>query len=543
MRRWTLVTLVAVVALRWLGLGAVPLADPSEARYASIAQEMLRSGDWLTPRLPDGTPYLAKPPLYFWLTAASFGVFGPTELAARLPSALAELVLLAAVLALGRRFGDPRAGPLAALIAATSVLGLGYSALSLTDMTLAACVAVALAAFARAGVDAAYDPRRPLAGLAFFAALGLAMLAKGPVGVALPALTIALWSALQRDLSWARRLPWLSGALVFLALCAPWYGAAERATPGFLRYFLLNENLLRFLTVDYGDLYGGPHERTYGTAWWLGLVGLLPWSLLLAPLALALFAARTERPRATPLDRFVLAWALAAPLFFTLSRGVVLSYLLPSLPGFALALARASRALDADTLRRALFATGIATCLALAVAAWIASPRLAMNASDLATLALALPAAGLAALAFARRSRAALWLVTALLWASSDVAIRAALGDELESVASTAHLAREIEARDDLAGCEVVFFGRRPYSAWFYFAQPTGALREARTRLDGLLAGDRCHVLVFRDEDLEDLDASALPEGVCEHGRYRAFVARGGAERPKRLASDAPVAR
>lgn len=521
-----LAALAVVVALRWIGLGILPLWDPSEGRYVAIAQEMARSGDWLTPRFPDGTPFLGKPPLHFWLTAASLRMLGPSEFAARAPSAAAELVLLAATFFVGRRAFGTRTALVGTLLAATTVLGLGYSALSLTDMVFAATTAVALAAFAVACTAPSKPPSRA-AGWAFFAGMGLAMLAKGPVGIAICAAAIAVWSILERNLQWRHRLPWATGTLIFAMIAAPWYLLAESANGGFLRYFLVNENLLRFLTEEYGDRYGDGHQRPYGYVWLMVLFGSLPWSAALAaPAARILRGHRRVVPASSP-ERFVIAWAVAAPLVFTLSRNVMLSYVLPSLPALCLVVARAiSRASEEETIRRSLAAIGLASCALLAAASLIGWSRFLAPSSAAIWLGVILPLIGVHVLLRSSWSSSVLIVATALLWAGADLAIRATIRDEIRSRSSTAHLALEIERRPELAECELVFFGKLPYSASFYLSRRADALREAQPKLEEHLADERCHILVFEDKDADRFGARDTAEQLCDHGRYEVFLDR-----------------
>jgi 4-amino-4-deoxy-L-arabinose transferase-like glycosyltransferase len=367
-------------------------------------------------------------------------------------------------------------------------------------MTFSACLALALASFARACVGEQRSDSK-LVGLGFFAALGLAVLAKGPAALAIAGATIGIWCALERDVTPLRRLPWLGGALVFLAVCAPWYALAEARSPGFLRYFFLEENLMRFATATYEDRYGEPHVHPYGTALLFAAAGFLPWTFAVT------------RRRLSSFERFALAWALACPLLFSASRNLVPQYLLPSLPGFALFLAAG------PIPRRTLLAAGIATCLALGGAALFGVTRLSLEPRAVAGLAF-VAAAGLVTLLALRGSARRILLATAVLAAAGDLAVRASFRDEFAN-ASAARLARELESRRDLADCEIVYWGRRPWSAWFYLDRPADALRKHTSLLRAHLADGRCHVLVFLAKDLDRVKPSRRGERLFEYGDYR----------------------
>ncbi len=140
--RATVVLLALVLALLVFRLGAVPLVGPDEPRYARVAVEMHRAGAWVTPTLA-GEPWLEKPPLYYWLAGASFGVLGETEAAARVPSVLAALLLVGATALFGARLYGQAAGLHAGFVAGLSLLPFAYGRAASMDMLLAATVTVA----------------------------------------------------------------------------------------------------------------------------------------------------------------------------------------------------------------------------------------------------------------------------------------------------------------------------------------------------------------------------------------------------------------
>jgi 4-amino-4-deoxy-L-arabinose transferase-like glycosyltransferase len=336
---WLLLALA--VGVRLVTLGAYPLLDPSEARYAEIARKMLETGDWLVPQFDYGVPFWGKPPLSFWLTAASMRVFGVNEFAARLPS----LVLMAACGTLVWRMAHARAGRGAALLAtaAFATMGLAFVAAGavLTDIALTLGTTLSMVGFWAAvrGPDAG----RRVGNAMFFAGLAIGLLAKGPIGVVLTALPIAGWMMWQRE--WRdvwNRVSWVIGGLATVAAVIPWYFAAERATPGFLEYFIVGEHWQRFTQPGWtGDRYGAGHQWRRGWIWLFWFAAAVPWSFVM--LDWLVRCAWAPRPRlrarvADPLWRYLAAWALAPILFFTLSRNILLSYVLPGLPAFALLL-------------------------------------------------------------------------------------------------------------------------------------------------------------------------------------------------------------
>ncbi|MFQ5655199.1 MAG: hypothetical protein ACE5GW_10785, partial [Planctomycetota bacterium] len=207
------------------------------------------------------------------------------------------------------------------------------------DVSAACCATGAIASFILAGAGA-QGWRRALWSLAFFLFLGLGMLAKGPIVVVISLAPIMLWSLFSGRWELVRALPWLKGGALGVAICLPWYLLAERATPGFLEYFFFNEHIGRFLSADYGDLYGQAHVRPYGSIWLMLAVGLLPWPLFFVAEARA--GARGVRslvPDRRSWGWLLLLWGLFPALFFTFARSVLPTYLLPGIGGLAIALA------------------------------------------------------------------------------------------------------------------------------------------------------------------------------------------------------------
>jgi 4-amino-4-deoxy-L-arabinose transferase-like glycosyltransferase len=370
--KWFGLTLIAAAVLRLLLMGQIALTDNTESRYGLIGWQMARSGDWVTPRLYVAgrlEPFKAKPPLEFWLTAISYKVFGVSSWAARVPSFLIAVGLVAATVLAARHFWGKRVACLAGAMLVTSGLFFYLAGACVLDVSLTAGVTAAMICFARfaeGGVTvplgrkgtgticAQHPPGRfaangaspPAAGrrawgIGFFLALGVAMLAKGPLALVLVGLSLAAWLTLMRRWRLAVELPWGWGLAGFLLVAAPWYIAEERAVPGFLRYFIVHEHFLRYVTSDYGDLFGAGRVQPYGTVWLMLLGAMLPWTgLAIAAVArVRLGRGVLGMLRSDPWLAYVLFWGLVPPVFFTLARQLLFTYLLPGIPGLALAAA------------------------------------------------------------------------------------------------------------------------------------------------------------------------------------------------------------
>ncbi len=336
-----IVLLLALVGRASL-LESTDLLDPTESRYASVAQQMVESGNWITPMLPmpEGmVPYMGKPPLHFWLTALSYRLLGVEEWTTRLPSFLSAIGILCAIFAFARKFFSEREALAACAIAFSSVLLFFLSGASVTDVTLTCAVTSSVVLLYRTVSGEASSKREPLYAAAI---AGLGFLCKGPVSLVMIWLPFFLWSALlwaggQREFRWVRSFPWIAALITFSAVTVPWFIASEVATPGFIRYFFWNENVARYLFKEYGDRYGSGHTHAYGTSWLLLLAAFAPWSVALL---FFLIAAGRERLKsllqANPHLLFVGCWALAAPIFFTFVRQLHIMYLLPAIPALAI---------------------------------------------------------------------------------------------------------------------------------------------------------------------------------------------------------------
>ncbi len=333
-------TLVGLV-LFFYRLGAPGLMDPDEGRYAEIAREMFLRRDWLIPHL-NLLPYLEKPPLVYWLTALCFKVCGYTEAAARLPSAVSALGGLFLAYGLGRALWGPGPGILGALVLASAA---GYVALGriLTlDMTFALCLnlGIGLGYLALSRGQARLWPWAYLA-------LALAVLTKGPVALVLAGLSWGIWvlsslppqpspiqgegvkerlflrlRLLYRERMW-RNLIQIRGWALLAVITLPWFVYVHRRYPEFFRFYILEQHLGRFLTPAIH-----PEPLYYYVPVLLGL--LLPWTWLL-PWALAAGGRWRD-----PDYRFLVIWAAVIVVFFSLSRGKLVPYILPALLPLAL---------------------------------------------------------------------------------------------------------------------------------------------------------------------------------------------------------------
>ena len=362
-------------------LGALGLVGPDEPRYAWIARAMAGTGDWVTPRLY-GAPWFEKPVLYYWAAAVGFRLDLPVEWAARLPSALAALAVALAIGWLGRKhYGNhtrSEVSPalLAPLLFSTSVAAIGFARSASPDMLFSASITLAMASAAtalrRAGslnsadaTDVASARLGTLPAVLFGVFLGLGVLAKGPAAIALAAGAIGLWALATRQWRAAFRLAHPLAILAFCIVALPWYIACALRNPDFLRVFLFQHNVERYLT---------PLFQHRQPIWFFGpivLLALVPWTALLWPVANdAIRLWRENRWTYSP-GFFFGCWAIFPVAFFSLSRSKLPGYILPAIPPLALICAVAlARAVKQNRAIAANLAAGVAaTCVIIAVVA------------------------------------------------------------------------------------------------------------------------------------------------------------------------------
>jgi 4-amino-4-deoxy-L-arabinose transferase-like glycosyltransferase len=320
--------LLAVLTLT-AALGLPPLTQPDEGRNALVAAEMQASGRWLVPTL-NQADYLDKPAFFFKLVGLSLAVFGHTETAARLPSALAALALAGALWAFARRGFDARVAALALLVLATTPLFVGFARLVIFDMVLTLFVGLAiLAGYLAEASEGSMRRRWYLAGAA---ATGLATLVKGPVGFVLPALVHWVAARVNGQRGVLRRSLAVANIAVFLAVVVPWFIGISLQAPDFPYYGIVRETFSRFTTASF---------RRTQPPWFYAVVlgaGAMPWSVLVPGAARE---AWRRRSALAPVDRLCLVWCLVVVLFFTLSRSKQPAYVLSVCLPLSLLVARA----------------------------------------------------------------------------------------------------------------------------------------------------------------------------------------------------------
>jgi 4-amino-4-deoxy-L-arabinose transferase-like glycosyltransferase len=328
-------------------LGAIGFVGPDEPRYAWIARDMAESGDWVTPRLY-GKPWLEKPPLYYWGAAICFKLFGVSETAARLPSAISALLAMLAMAWLAWRIYGAETARWLLLLLPTTASMIGFSHAAATDLPFSAMLTIAMVCAAvvlglvpdessrdwaqRAASlhgDAHVSRQRWLALILFGFFLGLAVLAKGPAGIVLCGGAVFFWALFTKRWRDALRLLHPAAIAAFCLTALPWYILCARRNPDFFRIFIIEHNFKRYLTPEF------QHIQPFWFYLPIVLVAFLPWTALLL-WSVCVGGTRAWRSRSISGSAiYFVSWSGFCIVFFSISQSKLPGYIVPSIPAIA----------------------------------------------------------------------------------------------------------------------------------------------------------------------------------------------------------------
>jgi 4-amino-4-deoxy-L-arabinose transferase-like glycosyltransferase len=340
--------IVAVIVFFGCIISPPALMDDVDAVHGQIARNMVQSGDWTIAHL-DGVAYMEKAPLPYWLIAICYLLMGVHDWVARIPTALAAVLLCFATARYGAWAFGRRAGFYAGLALATSIGLFLFTRILIPDVMLTLTITVCFMAFQRAmNEDGEESPSFRWTAL-IGVALGLGVLLKGLLALVVPVGGVLVYLAITRQLfrrqTWRKLRP-VSTVLIFLLIAAPWHVLATLRMPpyfnfsmhsgpgeyhGFFWFYFFNEHLLRFLNLRYPRDYNTVPRLAF---WLLNLLWLFPWSAYL-PAAIRLNYRPVDRAGRTRL--LALCWAGFLMLFFTFSTTQEY-YSMPIYPALALLL-------------------------------------------------------------------------------------------------------------------------------------------------------------------------------------------------------------
>jgi 4-amino-4-deoxy-L-arabinose transferase-like glycosyltransferase len=319
--------IVLCVVVFFHNLGGSALFEPDEGRNAEIAREILLTGDWVTPHY-DFMARLDKPIFYYWLIAASYKIFGVSEWSARLPSAVAALACVVLTLTLAFTMLGFWQALWSGLILATGVEFFVLSRTVILDMTLTFFITLSVGAFYW-GSTAERGHTKKGFHLIMYVSMAVGTLVKGPIGTILPGLVIFFYLFHTRKWILLKQMNIGLGIPVLLLIAASWYVWAETRNPGELRYFLFEENVLRFLTPRFH------RSQPWYYFFSVLLVGFLPWTLLLALII--------DDLRKIPFNEvtvLLVTWTVVPLFFYSFSDSKLPHYILPVYPPLAVLAAK-----------------------------------------------------------------------------------------------------------------------------------------------------------------------------------------------------------
>jgi 4-amino-4-deoxy-L-arabinose transferase-like glycosyltransferase len=341
LRQW-LIFLAVILVGRTLLSSILPLTDFSEARYAEIGRKILVFNDWITLWFMEDVPFWGKPPLAFWSVAASFKVLGVSFFNDTATTEIYTLVTAAVVFRWVRIHWNQEVAVYVAVVFLGAWLTLQTAGAVITDPLLVLSTTVVMTCF----WDAIHVRDR-FSIWVMWIALGIGLLAKGPLAPVLCGLACGAWVIVYRQwkpfFSSVGGIMLIPGLIVMLLVAAPWYLAAERATPGFFDYFIVGEHFQRYVETEWpGDRYGGVKDQPLGMIWIYFLLASMPWSLF----AVVRLLKRSNRIVVTQsyhdaplLTGYLLCWTLAPLVFFTPAKNILITYVMPALPAAAVLIA------------------------------------------------------------------------------------------------------------------------------------------------------------------------------------------------------------
>jgi 4-amino-4-deoxy-L-arabinose transferase-like glycosyltransferase len=396
---WAILIIATLYVCYFSHLGAIGFVGPDEPRYAWVARDMAESGDWVTPRLY-GKPWFEKPPLFYWGAALCFKLFGVSEAAARLPSALSALLATLAMAWLALRLYGAETARWLLLLLPTTVGMIGFSHAAATDMPFSGMLTIAMVAAAvvlglTRNENTPILPRTPWLALVLFGFfLGLAVLAKGPAAIILCGGAVFFWALFTKRWRDAFRLLHPVAIATFCLTALPWYILCARRNPDFLRVFLIEHNFKRYLTPEFQHIQ---------PSWFYGpivLVALLPWTAILGATIADLKSSRGENgwqdsPRV--LFSCLIIFTLG---FFGLSKSKLPGYILPAIPPLGLLLAHSVSLRSRKIIAQSRW-TGVVcglTLLSIAVVTFVEIDKIpfAVDYSPPGPLGILIPTVGLA---------------------------------------------------------------------------------------------------------------------------------------------------
>lgn len=339
--------LLLALVLTLSGIGSYGLYEPHEGHFAMVGQEMIWRNDWVTPHL-NGSPYLNKPPLLYWLIASSTSIFGSTEFAARLPVGLGGWFAIVIAWKWARELWGANSSRIAALMLSVTLGWFIFTHQILIDVLLGTLLLSSnyflWRCVAKPSGFLLHRPRSWINWLGLYLSLACCILTKGLVGVIFPLVACLALMIVRQDWQIIKRIKLYQGLLLVLAIVLPWFIAMEQANPGFLHYFLVNEHFERLLDRRFPPDYEVSKISAVG---YLGITACwcFPWILFLPSVVTSTWREwqRGFLDNASIFDRqtsdgiFLLAMAAISPVvLFLPTSSRLIYYSIPAIPAYVI---------------------------------------------------------------------------------------------------------------------------------------------------------------------------------------------------------------
>lgn len=315
-----------LTAFYFLFLGIPTITTPDEARYAEIPREMLAMHQYIIPYL-NGVIYFEKPPLSYWIVAGFQKLFGYSAWAVRSPVAVLGILGCLATYGTARQLFNRRTGILSALILSTSLLYFIMGHYNTTDMPVTFCLTLCLYSFLLALQTS--EPKRKWLWCSY-AFAGLAMMAKGLIGIAFPGVALLIWLGFTKRWQLFKKIHLVSGLIIVSAINFPWLYLAEKHVHGFLYYYFVVQQFLRYAT-NHAD-----RHMNLALYFFIVLFSTFPWFVYIPNALKSTLKILKEKANSSLL--LLIIWPTFIIIFFSFSHSILIPYLLPITPPLAILL-------------------------------------------------------------------------------------------------------------------------------------------------------------------------------------------------------------
>ncbi len=308
------------------GNGLISLSIPDEVFYAQTAKEMLRNHTWMTPYL-FGQPQFEKPIFLYWLLRVGFMTFGINSFAARFFPALFGIIGVVAVYLLGRiGFKDERKALISAIVIMSSGLYLGLARTVFTDLIFSVFILLSLLSFYW---GYSFKERKGIGVLLFFVFAAFAVLSKGPLGLIIPALSIAMFLLIKKDIKFLFEGCFVWGFIAFSLIALPWYVLMYKLYGNsFVHEFFYNDHFRRIIEAE----HAGNDKWYFYPASMVGCI--FPWSLFLVASVFPL--SKYLKQKDNSFYVFLLCLVSVTFVVFQSAHSKLVSYIFPLFPALGL---------------------------------------------------------------------------------------------------------------------------------------------------------------------------------------------------------------